>query len=61
MLKYKQVNIVHPEDVGVPRKVMSDPPREETPTPAFRGSIWPIVIIVPAALALVALVVSVLT
>lgn len=45
MLKYKQVNVVHPEDVGVPRKLMSDPPQDNNPSPAFRGSIWPIAVI----------------
>lgn len=46
MQKYKQVNVVHPEDVGVPRKIMSDPPEEQHPSPAFKGSIWPIVIVI---------------
>lgn len=52
MQKYKQVNVVHPEDVGVPRKIMSEPPQENNPSPAFRGSIWPIVIIALVVLAL---------
>ena len=61
MLKYKQVNVVHPEDVGVPRKLMSDPPQDNNPSPAFRGSTWPIVIIiVPALMAVLALAVCLL-
>lgn len=52
MQKYKQVNVVHPEDVGVPKGIMSDSPQESAPSPAFRGSIWPLVIIALIILAL---------
>ena len=53
MIKYKQVNVVHPEDVGVPRKLMSDTPREENFPKAFQKSKLPIIIIALLVLALI--------
>ena len=53
MLKYKQVNIVHPEDVGVPRKLMSDTPREENSPNVFRKNKLPVIILSLLVLALI--------
>lgn len=53
MIKYKQVNVVHPEDVGVPRKLMSDTPREEKSPNVFRKNKLPIIILSLLVFALV--------
>lgn len=53
MIKYKQVNVVHPEDVGVPRKLMSDTPREDNSPNVFRKNKLPVIILSLLVLALV--------
>lgn len=53
MMKYKQVNVVHPEDVGVPRKLMSDIPQEANSSNTFSKSKLPIIVFVLIILGLI--------
>lgn len=45
MIKYKQINAAHPEDVGVPRKLMSDPPHNFEEETVLRKHKWPLVLL----------------
>lgn len=53
MLKYKQVNVVHPEDVGVPRKLMSDVPQEANFSHTFSNIKLPMIVLILIILGLV--------
>ncbi len=45
MQKYKQVNVVHPEDVGVPRKLMSDLSPNSAEPSVMEKHKWPLLIL----------------